>query len=65
MRTAKIYICEGCGAEYSSMKNCKQHEKLCVQCKNCDHAYFVYCTELNCELLNEGKRCRFKPETKD
>lgn len=33
-------------------------------CRKCDHSYFVYGVELNCERLNENKRCRFK-EKKD
>lgn len=62
MKTITVYVCDGCGAEYRSERNCKQHEKFCVLCPKCDHAYYVYGCELNCELENNGKRCSFKPK---
>ena len=60
MKKITIYVCEGCGSEYRNKRHCEQHEKFCIQCPKCEHAYWVYGCELNCVLENNGKRCNFK-----
>ena len=35
------------------------------KCIGCDHAYYVYGIEFNCDRENNGKRCRFQRKTKE
>ena len=55
-----IYICDYCNKEFYSEYLCEIHEKDKHICPICEHSYYVYGCEFNCELKNEGKRCRFK-----
>ena len=55
-----VYKCDYCGHEFKRACDCKQHERYEHQCKECDHAYYAYGIELNCERENQGKPCRFK-----
>ena len=55
-----IYVCDYCNKEFDSEYLCEIHEKDKHICPICEHSYYVYGCEFNCELQNEGKRCRFK-----
>ena len=44
---------------YDSLMDISKYD-FTPNCRKCDHAYFVYGVELNCELLNKNKKCRFK-----
>ena len=35
------------------------------KCIGCDHAYYVYGIEFNCDRENNEKRCRFQRKTKE
>lgn len=54
------YKCDHCGQIFKKKQDCKEHEKYDHKCRTCDHSYYVYGCELNCERENEGKRCSFK-----
>lgn len=54
------YQCEYCGQIFGSEYLCKLHEKEKHKCANCEHSYYVYGCELNCELENDNKRCSYK-----
>jgi hypothetical protein len=62
MKEIKLYICDKCGEEFRSKRFCETHEKECKaqNCNLCEHAYWVYGCEFNCELINNGKKCKFK-----
>lgn len=54
------YKCDYCGEIFGTKYDCRIHEKYGHKCPHCDHAYYVYGCEFNCERENEGKRCSFK-----
>lgn len=60
-----VYKCDYCDAEFQSAQKCKEHEKVCHKCQICDHAYYAYGIEWNCERENQGKPCRFKKKKEE
>ena len=62
MREIRVtkYQCEYCGKIFDSEFLCECHEKDKHKCPNCEHGYYVYGCEFNCELKNENKRCSYK-----
>jgi len=54
------YKCTYCGKLFDTYYWCREHEKDEHLCRMCDHSYYVYGCEFNCELLNNGKKCRYK-----
>ena len=57
------YACEFCDMQFDKKSECNDHELLEHKCPNCIHAYYVYGCELNCELLNSCKSCKFEKKT--
>lgn len=51
--------CDYCGKIFSRKWECEIHELEEHKCPKCEHSYYVYGCELNCELTNAGKRCKF------
>ena len=58
MKTKTVYVCEHCGKEFEDEKDCKFHEKKMHICMKCEHNFFLYGVEQNCD----AKRCHFKPK---
>ena len=56
----KHYVCDFCGKIYLYKSKCREHERYDHKCKMCEHSYYVYGCEENCERENQGKPCRFK-----
>ena len=54
------YVCDYCGKIYRFKNRCREHERFEHKCPNCEHEYYAYGTEWNCERDNQGKPCRFK-----
>ena len=65
MVTQLMYLCEYCNKKFNSALQCKEHEKCEHICPTCDHAYYAYGTEFNCERENQGKPCRFKKKKEE
>lgn len=65
MTKIEIYRCDHCNVIFGSWRECYDHEKTCTEnkCAICAHAYTV-CGEFRCAKENEGKRCRFKEQSK-
>lgn len=60
----KKYQCEFCDKIFDTKWECLLHEEETHKCPKCVHSYYVYGCELNCELRNNNKRCRFKEKIK-
>ena len=43
------YKCPYCGEHFTSWENAVNHEEDCHKCNTCEHAYYVYGCEFNCE----------------
>lgn len=52
--------CDYCGKIYSRKWECEHHELEEHKCNICEHGYYVYGCELNCDRINNNKRCKFK-----
>ena len=65
MVTKLVYVCEYCGKKFESAHSCKEHEKYDHKCRTCDHSYYAYGCEFNCERENKGKRCSFKKKKEE
>lgn len=52
--------CEFCGEVFNNKSLCEIHELEKHKCPTCEHAYYVYGCELNCDLINNHKNCKFK-----
>jgi len=50
--------CDYCGEKFEKKWKCEAHEIETHKCPKCEHAYYVYGCELNCELGD--KLCKFK-----
>ena len=59
------YQCDFCNQVFNMKWQCQLHEKEKHKCPNCEHSYYVYGIELNCELENNRKPCRFKEKKKN
>lgn len=54
------YQCEFCYKIFELKWQCDLHEREKHKCPNCIHSYYVYGCELNCELENNKKRCKYQ-----
>ena len=55
----KNYECDFCKKIFDN------HEKTEHKCPNCEHSYYVYGCELNCDLENQNKKCKFEEKIND
>lgn len=55
-----FYKCDYCGKVFENKSLCKWHEKEKHKCHLCEHSYYAYGCEFNCERENNNKPCRFK-----
>lgn len=46
------YVCRACHREFSNYKEAVEHEKNCDKCHTCEHAYYVYGCDFNCDYSN-------------
>ena len=51
--------CDYCGKIFARKWECESHELEEHKCPQCEHSYYVYGCELNCELINNNKKCKF------
>lgn len=56
----KQYQCEFCKKIFQAKWECRFHEETEHKCPKCEHSYYVYGCELNCQLKNKNKKCKFK-----
>ena len=55
MKKVILYICDYCGEEFLSREYCAEHEAECYPCSKCQHQYFVYGCEEECDYRRKGK----------
>lgn len=61
----KNYECDFCKKIFDKKWLCEYHEKTEHKCPNCEHSYYVYGCELNCDLENQNKKCKFEEKIND
>ena len=53
-----MYECDWCGQQFASRGEAAEHERRRHKCPACKHSWYLYGSELMCDL----EKCSFRPK---